>query len=104
MSHHEDGVAPGETTSLLANGNGQQSSRAEAPEGWRHFFFNRRKTPGTQSENRMVRYSASTWHVTKVTLLSSEFSPFRCCAEGWLVVDTWRGRGFLVLTGCAMRV
>ena len=92
MSHHEDGDAPGETTALLANGRGRERSHTEAPEGWKHFFFNSRSTPGTESPNRLVRYSASTWHVTKVTLLSSE-SPAAVRRE-LLKVDAWRGGGF----------
>lgn len=72
MSHDENGEAPGETTALLANGHSQQRPPTQAPEGWKHFFLNSRSTPGTESDSRVVRYSASTWHVTKVTLLSSE--------------------------------
>jgi Ca2+:H+ antiporter len=36
-----------------------------------HFLTNSRYTPGTDSDNVAVRAAAYTWHVTKVTLLSS---------------------------------
>lgn len=36
------------------------------------FLFNTEHTPGKDSENVAVRALAHTWHVTKVTLLSSE--------------------------------
>lgn len=36
-----------------------------------HFFVNSRYTPGTDHSSIVVRSAAYTWHVTKVTLLSS---------------------------------
>lgn len=36
-----------------------------------HFLTNSKYTPGTDSDNFAVRAAAYTWHVTKVTLLSS---------------------------------
>ncbi|KAL2112609.1 hypothetical protein VUR80DRAFT_7034 [Thermomyces stellatus] len=71
MSHYEEEGRPGETTALLANGRAGEGSYTEGPVDWKRFFFNSRSTPGTESPNRLVRYSASTWHVTKVTLLSN---------------------------------
>ncbi|KAM0144801.1 hypothetical protein ACHAP3_000834 [Botrytis cinerea] len=35
------------------------------------FFLSKRHTPGTDSDNAIVSYSASAWHVGKVTLYSS---------------------------------
>lgn len=98
MSHYEEEGRPGETTALLANGRAGEGSYTEGPVDWKRFFFNSRSTPGTESPNRLVRYSASTWHVTKVTLLSSEFSP---AARREVVerMDAWRGGRFHVLTG-----
>lgn len=37
------------------------------------FFFDSKHTPGNDSDNFVVRSLAYTWHVTKVTLLSSKF-------------------------------
>jgi Ca2+:H+ antiporter len=37
----------------------------------RHVFFDRRHTPGMDSDNLVVRYSARVFNVVKVTLLSS---------------------------------
>ncbi|KEZ40336.1 hypothetical protein SAPIO_CDS8178 [Scedosporium apiospermum] len=71
MSNHSDEDLPGETTGLL-NGHHNEWPNGHSPSGgWKHFFFNRRSTPGTESPNRLVRYSASTWHITKVTLMSN---------------------------------
>lgn len=38
----------------------------------RRVFFDRRQTPGTDSDNLLVRWSARTFNVIKVTLLSSK--------------------------------
>lgn len=69
------GDAPSETTGLLNGRGGGAGSNDGGPVDWKHFFLNSRSTPGTDHANHVVRYSASTWHVTKVTLLSSEFAP-----------------------------
>jgi Ca2+:H+ antiporter len=74
MSHpYSDDDTPGETTSLLANGHhhGRWPNGSANSSGWKHFFLNRRSTPGTESPNPLVRYTASTWHITKVTLMSN---------------------------------
>ncbi|SPO04939.1 related to calcium/proton exchanger [Cephalotrichum gorgonifer] len=70
MPYYGHDGAPGETTALLPNGHSGTNAR---PDGfdWKHFFLHRRSTPGTESSNWAIRYSASTWHVTKVTLLSN---------------------------------
>ena len=70
--YEEEGGVPGETTSLLPNGRDRNNRSGGGNAGWKRFFFNARATPGTEHPNVLVRYSASTWHVTKVTLLSSE--------------------------------
>lgn len=41
------------------------------------FFFDSKHTPGNDSENVVVRSLAYTWHITKVTMLSSKFSMAR---------------------------
>ncbi|PQE33902.1 Calcium proton exchanger protein [Rutstroemia sp. NJR-2017a WRK4] len=58
--------AVNEHTGLLGNGhaNGRKASVQE-------FFFSRRTTPGMDSDNVITRYSASAWHVGKVTLYSN---------------------------------
>lgn len=64
---------PSERTALL-NGNINDWGNGHSGSGsshWKNFFLNRRTTPGTESPNPLVRYSASTWHITKVTLMSS---------------------------------
>lgn len=63
---------PGERTSLLnGNHNDWTNGSASGSSAWKQFFLSRRTTPGTESPNPLVRYSASTWHITKVTILSS---------------------------------
>lgn len=78
MPHYQHGDAagdaPSETTGLL-NGRGRANGADDGPIDWKRFFFHSRNTPGTDHPNHIVRYSASTWHVTKVTLLSSEYRP-----------------------------
>ena len=75
MPHYQhgdaSGDAPTETTGLL---NGGRANGGDGPIDWKHFFFHSRSTPGTDHPNHVVRYTASTWHVTKVTLLSSKYS------------------------------
>ena len=56
-----------EDTPLLgANGNG-----ASQHSTLRDIFFDKRHTPGMDSENRVVRSLANTLNITKVTLLSN---------------------------------
>ena len=63
-----------EGTPLLNGGAGHQNghSRGKAYQ----LLFNTESTPGQHSGNVVVRVLAQTWHVTKVTLLSSMFSLF----------------------------
>jgi hypothetical protein len=82
-------LQPNETSPLLANGDRdtrRPRSRQRAsgpghaahdarPAGWKQFFFDGRRTPGRNNDNRALRWGASAWHVTKVTLLSSKFDP-----------------------------
>jgi Ca2+:H+ antiporter len=56
-----------------------QSSSNERSAAFR-FFFDSKHTPGTHSENIAVRTLAYSWHVAKVTLLSSKF--------GWMNAQT----------------
>lgn len=59
-----------ERAPLLTNGDG--ANRDNAPKSTLHeLFLNHRHTPGTESENILVRVSANTFHITKITLLSS---------------------------------
>lgn len=69
-----------ERTPLL-NGEGSNNTaggatrhrRPTSGSNLKHFFTNARWTPGTEHDNLVVRSAAYTWHVTKVTLLSSAF-------------------------------
>ncbi|KAM0276376.1 hypothetical protein ACHAQH_006824 [Verticillium albo-atrum] len=73
----EDGAS--ESSPLLGNGSNQVHLRdADGDETNGHsrnktvqFFFDSNRTPGSDSDNVFVKYSAYTWHVTKVTLLSN---------------------------------
>ncbi|EEY21930.1 vacuolar calcium ion transporter [Verticillium alfalfae VaMs.102] len=75
----EDGAS--ESSPLLGNGSGQPHLRdadGDEPRANGHsrnktvqFFFDTERTPGSDSDNVFVKYSAYTWHVTKVTLLSN---------------------------------
>lgn len=56
-----------EESPLLGNHSREESRAAFL----RRVFFDRKHTPGQDSENRLVRWSASTFNVAKVTLLSS---------------------------------
>ncbi|OAA78954.1 Calcium/proton exchanger [Akanthomyces lecanii RCEF 1005] len=67
-----------ERTPLL-NGEGSNNTaggaarhrRPTSGSNLKHFFTNARWTPGTEHDNLVVRSTAYTWHVTKVTLLSN---------------------------------
>lgn len=85
----DDGAS--ESSPLLGNGSGGQPHLRDAdgdePRANGHsrnktvqFFFDTERTPGSDSDNVFVKYSAYTWHVTKVTLLSSTFFPPSPCA------------------------
>ncbi|KAF3359711.1 Pectate lyase B [Verticillium dahliae VDG1] len=76
----DDGAS--ESSPLLGNGSGGQPHLRDAdgdePRANGHsrnktvqFFFDTERTPGSDSDNVFVKYSAYTWHVTKVTLLSN---------------------------------
>jgi Ca2+:H+ antiporter len=41
------------------------------------FLFNSKRTPGRDSDNLAIRSLAYTWHVTKVTILSSRFHHYQ---------------------------
>ncbi|KAF7904304.1 hypothetical protein EAF00_001638 [Botryotinia globosa] len=56
-------------TSRLLGVNGHAGDRRKS--SVHEFFLSKRHTPGTDSDNVMVSYSASAWHVGKVTLYSS---------------------------------
>jgi Ca2+:H+ antiporter len=57
-----------ESSSLLgANGHGNNRRKSSVQE----FFLSRKHTPGMDSNRAIVSYSASAWHVGKVTLYSN---------------------------------
>ncbi|KAF7874950.1 hypothetical protein EAF04_002124 [Stromatinia cepivora] len=61
-----------EHSSLLgANGHGNGNGNDRRKSSVHDFFLSRKHTPGTDSDSAIVSYSASTWHVGKVTLYSS---------------------------------
>ena len=55
-----------EHTGLLSGQNGDARQH-----GLREFFFNKRHTAGMDSQNKLVKWSAEAFHITKVTLLSN---------------------------------
>lgn len=68
-AHTGDGSA-NESTGLLSNRwNGTDSNRRHST--LHEFFLNTSHTPGMDSDNVLVQYSASGWNVAKVTLFSS---------------------------------
>jgi Ca2+:H+ antiporter len=79
MTNPKSGRSADEHTPLI---NGESASSAQASNGnhIQHsprsgvmtFFFDHKHTPGNDSNSTLVRSAAYTWHVTKVTLLSSE--------------------------------
>jgi Ca2+:H+ antiporter len=55
-----------------ANGSGPASAGSDgSAASTRDFFLNYHHTPGRDSNNPLIRYPASTWHITKVTLMSN---------------------------------
>jgi hypothetical protein len=62
---HTDGMEVDENTPLI--------SRAHNDPFWRSFFFDRKKTPGTDNESPLIRFPALAWNVFKVTLLSCTY-------------------------------
>ncbi|RDA85781.1 hypothetical protein CP532_6302 [Ophiocordyceps camponoti-leonardi (nom. inval.)] len=72
------GPPPHEGTALLPHNSGPSSAPHHHPiipppsvNSWNAFFFDRRQTPGRDSDRLAIRICASLWHVTKVTLLSN---------------------------------
>jgi hypothetical protein len=74
-NHAEGASAPvNELTGLL---NGVRDNRS-----WlRKVLLDRKKTPGMNSDKRVTRWVAEAWHILKVTLLSSMWSPPRMPTE-----------------------
>lgn len=64
---HNNGHVMNEESPLL----GYHSREETRASFLRRVFFDRRQTPGTDSENVLVRWPAQAFNVTKVTLLSS---------------------------------
>lgn len=62
----------GEGASSNGTQNHIQSSNNERSAAFQ-FFFDSKHTPGTRSGNLAVRSLAYSWHVAKVSLLSSKF-------------------------------
>ena len=62
-----------EDTPLLGGTPPAEPDHDERP-FWRSFFLNKRYTPGTDSPNPLVRWSALTWNTFKVTLLSCTYA------------------------------
>lgn len=80
MSNNKSNRNASERTPLI---NGEESSSAQGANHTQHesrsgglysFFLDHKHTPGIDSDSFFVRGSAYTWHVTKVTLLSSEYT------------------------------
>jgi Ca2+:H+ antiporter len=65
----------GESASSNGNQNHIQSDSQHGRSDAFKFFLDSKHTPGIHSENIAVRSLAYTWHVTKVTMLSSKFGP-----------------------------
>lgn len=66
-SAHDNGHIMDEESPLLGYHSGEESRASFL----RRVFFDRRQTPGTNSDNLFVRWSARIFNVVKVTLLSS---------------------------------
>ncbi|RDA90066.1 hypothetical protein CP533_2914 [Ophiocordyceps camponoti-saundersi (nom. inval.)] len=75
MSSNKPTRGPHEGTALLPHHGGPSSAHSPSTppsvDGWKAFFFDRRETPGRDSNTLAIRICASLWHVTKVTLLSN---------------------------------
>ncbi|KAK0641145.1 Sodium/calcium exchanger protein-domain-containing protein [Cercophora newfieldiana] len=67
-SYGQNGTGPMETTPLLPGGHAAQDDDGSI---WRDVFFDRKRTPGTDSHKPWVWIPAVVWNVFKVTLLSS---------------------------------
>jgi hypothetical protein len=77
-----DDGPPTEVSPLLAAANGVSDRRPTAQTnhattdasqaGWKQFLLDSQRTPGRDNENIAVRWGATVWHITKVTLLSSK--------------------------------
>ncbi|KAL8305688.1 hypothetical protein RB597_003567 [Gaeumannomyces tritici] len=64
--NHDSESGPGEHTPLIP-GRRSEPSRS----GWVKFLFDVNSTPGDSDERILVRAAANTWHVIKISLLSS---------------------------------
>lgn len=62
---------PDEESPLLLNSSGGHGHERRGST-LRQVLFDRHHTPGQDSDNRMVRWSANAFNVAKVTLLSSK--------------------------------
>ena len=67
-------AGPDENTPLI-NGHSGSDGNGDGPGFWRQVLLDPRHTPGTDSSNHAVRYSAHVFNVTKATLLSSMSHP-----------------------------
>ena len=64
-------AGPDESTPLINGGHAGSDGNGDGPGFWRQVLLDPRHTPGTDSQNHAVRYSAHVFNVTKATLLSS---------------------------------
>ncbi|KAL8394714.1 hypothetical protein RB595_002596 [Gaeumannomyces hyphopodioides] len=65
--NHDSANGPDETTPLTGRPRSSESSQSALVK----FLFNVRSTPGDKHERILVRAAANTWHVIKISLLSS---------------------------------
>lgn len=65
-----NGNGEGSNTTTSANG-GHRHHQPTSGSNLKHFLLNKHYTPGTEHHSLAVRSAAYTWHVTKVTILSS---------------------------------
>lgn len=70
-AHERSPLLNGEESSSTLVGDGDSRSVIRRRSGALAFFFNSKYTPGLDSDTFIVRWLAYSWHVTKVTLLSS---------------------------------
>ena len=76
MAQETTPLLNGEASDRRANENGSNGHHIHVSRGSGtvHFLFNSKHTPGVNSDNIVVKSLAYTWHITKVTLLSSKCS------------------------------
>lgn len=68
-----NGLAPMEATPLLAHRDIDDVDQDEGESFWGAVFFDRKRTPGTDSHSPLVWIPATVWNVSKVTLLSCTY-------------------------------